>query len=395
MKPTYMGCLVILLLVLAACTPKAAGPEVETIGDLVFVHNPALPLQPDLSVDFEEELEFGGGETDAEAMLYQPSDILIDARGFFHVSDYRDAVIKVYDQDGRYVRTIGRKGEGPGEFQSLLDMKFLGDGRLLVLDLRARRSSLFSPTGQFLESHPWRNSHFQILFVDDAGYLCDENLYGGDSKVLVTKFDFKGNELENWGEFTPVGFQMKRIGDSMLSITTPQTPHSIFAGDPARRRLYHCLNDAYLIEVYAPPGKLVRKIDRPYQPVPFTQKDAEEYYADVDRRKNPQFSEMAREVELPKVKTVTENMLVDDRGNLWVATNELDERGEESRRAWDIFNSDGHYLTRLWLTINPGIFVEGKMYRLHSDEETGFRTVRRYRVTWSDEDDRMGADLEI
>lgn len=68
---------------------------------------------------------------------------------------------------------------------------------------------------------------------------------------------------------------------------------------------------------------------------------------------------------------------------------------EESRRAWDIFNSDGHYLTRLWLTINPGIFVEGKMYRLHSDEETGFRTVRRYRVTWSDEDDRMGADLEI
>jgi hypothetical protein len=377
------GCVAILLAMLLGCAPQAGGPEVETLGDLTFVHNPALPLQPDLKVVFTEDLVFGGGDVPEEAMLYQPSDILVDSQGDIYVSDYRDAVIKVFTGDGGYARTIGRKGEGPGEFQSLLDMKFLGDGRLLVLDLRARRSSLFSPAGQFLESHSWRNSHFQILFVDDAGYLCDENLYGADSKVLVTKFDFQGNELEKWGEFTPIGFQMKRIGDSMLSITTPQTPHSIFAGDPARRRLYHCLNDSYLIEVYEPPGKLVRKIDRPYQPVPFTKNDAEAYYADVDRRNNPQFSEMARELELPKVKTVTENMLVDDHGNLWVATQELSEVDGESRRAWDVFNPDGHYLTRLWLTMSPGLFVEGKMYRLHADEETGFRTVRRYRISWS------------
>ncbi len=384
MKHACMGFLVFLLLVSVSCTPKAAGPDVETIGDLVFVHNPALPLHPDRSVEFVEELGFGGDETDEEAMLYQPSEILVDAQDFIHVSDYRDAVIKVYDQDGEYVRTIGRKGEGPGEFQSLSDMKFLDDGRLLVLDYRARRSSLFDQAGQFIESHPWRNPHFQILFVDDAGYLCDENVYGEDPKVLVNKFDFKGNELENWGEFTPVGFQVKRIGDSMLSISTPHTPRSIFAGDPARKRLYHCLNDTYLIEVYEPPGKLVRKIDRPYQPVPFTQEDAEEYYAGIDRRENKQFSDLAREVELPKVKTVAESMLVDNRGNLWVATNELDESGEGPRRAWDIFNPDGHYTCRLWLAIRPGIFVHGKMYRLHTDEETGFVTVKRYRVTWSD-----------
>ncbi len=372
------------LLLLKGCAPKAAGPEVETVGDMVFVHNPALPLQPDLRVEFVEELVIGGEETAGDAMLYQPSDILVDGQGFIHVSDYRDAVIKVFDPEGRYVRTIGRKGEGPGEFQSLLDMTFLEDERLLVLDLRARRSSLFDRGGDFLQSHPWKNSHFQILFTDETGYLCDENLYGSDPKLLVNKLDFKGNELENWGEFTPVGFQTKRVGDSMLSITIPHTPHSIFAGDPARKRLYHCLNDTYLIEVYEPPGKLVRKIDRPYQKVPFTQKDTDEYYAGVDRRQNPQFSEMARDVELPKVKTISENMLVDDRGNLWVATHELDESGEESRRAWDIFNPDGHYLTRLWLTINPGGFRDGKMYRLHSDEATGFRTVRRYSVTWSD-----------
>jgi hypothetical protein len=384
MRHRYPGLLVVLLLVLISCSPKISGPMVETIGELVWVHNPAIPLHPDRTVTFEEELTFGGDESNEEAMLYQPSDLLVDESGNIYVSDYRDAVIKVYGPDGGYIRTIGHKGEGPGEFQSLMDMQFLNDGRMLVFDLRARRSSLFDKFGNFIASHPWRYSQYQILFVDDVGYLTEENVYGEENKLLVTKFDYEGNELETWGEFVPMGMQMKRVGDAMLSITTPQTPQSIFAGDSARRRLYHCFNDTYLIEVYEAPGKLVRKIDRPYTPVPFTKEDAEEYYASIDRRDNKQFSDIAREIDLPEVKTVTQGMLLDDLGNLWVATNEVDESGERSLRAWDIFTPEGHYTCRMWMDMSPGLFVRGKMYRLHSDEDTGFRTVKRYRVTWSE-----------
>jgi hypothetical protein len=363
------------------CAPSAPEPRVETIGDVTVVHNPAQPLDPDWAIAFEEELTLGGDQGPEEAILYRPRSILVDERGDMYVSDYQDAVIKVFDAEGRFVRTIGRKGEGPGEFQAMTDTAFLPDGRLLVLDIRSRRTSLFDRNGNFLRSHPWKNSCFDILLTDAEGYLTDENVYAGEErKVLVTKFDFEGNQLERWGEFTAFGIQMKRVGDTMLSITTPYTPRSIFAGDQARGRLYHCLNHTYLIEVYEAPGKLVRKIDRPYTPVPFTKEDAEEYYDGFDRRGNAAFSQMAREVDLPEVKTITDGMGVDDLGNLWVGTNEIDESGGAARRAFDIFDPDGRYRARIWLDFAPGLFVRGRMYRVAADEETGFMSVKRYRV---------------
>lgn len=172
-------------------------------------------------------------------------------------------------------------------------------------------------------------------------------------------------------------------GEMTISISTPYTPQSILAADPVRKRLYHLHNDAYSIEAYDGPGRLVRVISRPYDPVPFTHKDAEDYYAAFDRRNNKVISEIAREVALPKVKTVADEMFVDDRGNLWVATNELDASTEPPRRAYDIFSPEGFYTGRLWLATRPGIFVRGKMYRTHSDEETGAVSVKRYSVTWS------------
>ena len=181
-----------------------------------------------------------------------------------------------------------------------------------------------------------------------------------------------------------MGWKVQTRGEMTISITTPYTPQSIFAGDPVRKRLYHCHNDKYTIEAYDGPGRLIRKFSRPYEPVPFTQKDAEDYYAAFDRRDNKVISEMAREVELPQVKTVADDIFVDDRGNLWVATNELDAKTEPPRRAYDIYSPEGRYIGRLWLDFRPGVFVRGKMYRLHSDEDTGFVRAKRYSFAWSD-----------
>lgn len=383
MKLGLKGLLITAIFLVSACTKKAAGPEVEVIDGVEYMHNPSGPLQPDLTVNFREELSIGGEKEAQEAVLYRPSGILVDENDFIYISDYQDAMIKVFDPQGNFVRAIGRKGQGPGEFQALTAMNFLPDGCLLVFDVQSRRTSLIDRMGSLVHSHSWRNSHFAILLTDESGYLADENIYGEEPKLFIKKYDFVGNELETWGEFVPIRMMVQRRGEMMLAISTPYRPMSIFAGDPVRKRLYHCHNNTYAIELYEAPGKLVRKIDRPYQPVPFTQKDAQDYYADFDRRGNKEFSEMAREVELPKVKTITESMFVDDLGNLWVATNELDEKAERPRRAYDIFNPEGHYACRVWLGLRPRIFVRGKMFSFHSDEETGFTTVKRYGVTWT------------
>lgn len=367
-----------------ACGPKAVEPVEETVDGTVHVHNPADPIFPNRTVSFEEELTFGGDQGDDRLLLNVPSDIQVDDKDNLYISDSRDRDIKVFDPQGQYVHTIGKLGEGPGEFQSLMEMRFLPDGRLMVFDLRARRTSFFEPSGDFIKSHPWKNSRYDILGVHAAGYLADEILYGEEEKKIVSEYDFDGLLLTSWGDFKTMGFQVKRSGNTTISLSTPHTPRSILAGDPVHQWIYHCYNSAYEIEVYDMQGNLIRKIDRPYQPVPFTHEDAQEYYDDVDRRNNQAFSDMARDVDLPKVKTVTEGMGVDDLGNLWVQTHEKAEKDGATLVAYDIFNPQGHYICRTWLEFEPRLFVRGKMYRIHSDEDTGFRSIKRYRVAWSE-----------
>lgn len=384
MNKTILIFFISILLTLTGCSSKSGKADVEFIDGVEYVHNPAEPLHPEKSVTFEEELTIGEEGGPEEAILYSPRDVLVDKMDNIFISDYQDGSIKVFAPDGNFIRSIGTKGEGPGEFQALSAMGFLPDGNLLTLDIMARRTSLFDNNGEFVSSHAWRNSHLNLILTDQSGYVADEDTYGAERKLFVKKYDLNGNELESWGEFTPMEIKIQRSGEAMLSITVPYSPQSIFTGDPARMRLYHCLNNKYLIEVFDGTGKLFRKIDRPYNPVLFTQSDAEDYYAAFDRRGNKAFSDMAREVELPKVKTITGDMIVDSRGYLWVATNEIKEEEGRPHRAWDIFDLDGFFDCRVWLDSRPGSFVRDKMYRLHPDEETGFIVVKRYRVIWSE-----------
>jgi len=144
------------------------------------------------------------------------------------------------------------------------------------------------------------------------------------------------------------------------------------------------MNNNYLIEVFDRNGKLFRKFDRPYVLVPFTDKDAADYIAGFDRGREQDkvFVDMAKDVPFPKVKTVTERMLVDDNGNLWIQTNEEKEQDGKSYTAYDIFNKDGLYDARIWSDVTPGLFANGKMYRRHTDKETEVVSIKRYRIIW-------------
>jgi hypothetical protein len=168
----------------------------------------------------------------------------------------------------------------------------------------------------------------------------------------------------------------------MFSTSVPWSPQSIFAGDRKRQWLYHCLSDKYVIEVYDSQGKLFRKIDRPYALPPVTSEDIEEFEARFKDQPESPFAKMAKEMQLPKVKTVTDRMVVDGDGNLWVRTNEEKEEEGKTFTAVDIFDSDGFYTARVWLDIFPVLFAGGKMYRAFEDEETGLRQLKRYRVVW-------------
>lgn len=62
--------------------------------------------------------------------------------------------IRVFGADGRYRKTIGREGAGPGEFRSMWSMGIVGDS-LWLIDIDLRRLTFFTPDGALISTVPF------------------------------------------------------------------------------------------------------------------------------------------------------------------------------------------------------------------------------------------------
>ncbi len=81
---------------------------------------------------------------------------------------------------------------------------------------------------------------------------------------------------------------------------------------------------------------------------------------------------------------MTPYMIVDDSGRLWVKLHESEKDDERLLTAFDVFDDRGRYNCRVVSAFTPGLFRAGKMYRFETDDETGERYLKRYRVIWKD-----------
>jgi len=60
--------------------------------------------------------------------------------------------LKVFDREGRFVRTIGRRGSGPGEFRQLRDFCVLPGDTIVAVSLSERRIAAFDSAGRHLRT---------------------------------------------------------------------------------------------------------------------------------------------------------------------------------------------------------------------------------------------------
>ena len=87
-----------------------------------------------------------------EGELESPSGLAVDwARNLLYVADAKKHQVLCYSTvDGSAVRTIGRRGGGPGEFNFPTNLTVNRSGRLYVADTLNFRIQMFNPDGGFL-----------------------------------------------------------------------------------------------------------------------------------------------------------------------------------------------------------------------------------------------------
>ncbi|MEN8007582.1 MAG: 6-bladed beta-propeller [Candidatus Krumholzibacteriota bacterium] len=118
-------------LLTAAALPALGGEEVMKEG-VLHVVNGAEPSGGRQTMELEELWQIGG-EDDEETVFGIINKVLIDDDNNIYLLDAQLSEISVFSPEGELINTLGREGDGPGEFRGPTDMCFLPDGTIGVL----------------------------------------------------------------------------------------------------------------------------------------------------------------------------------------------------------------------------------------------------------------------
>ena len=148
-----------------------AGPRAgATKGNQVFKFSPDGKLLMTLGKP--------GGAAEPD-YFYQPNDVVVARNGDIFVSEGHGGAnnrILKFTKDGKFIKTWGKQGTGPGEFNQPHALAFDSKGRLFVGDRANNRIQVFDQDGKFL--FEWKQ------FGRPSGIFIDKKdiLYVSDSE---------------------------------------------------------------------------------------------------------------------------------------------------------------------------------------------------------------------
>ena len=363
------------ILISAACGDSGPGIERETIDGVEYIHNRAGAWGETHPVTLEYVQTIGELDSqDENYQLFQPVDAARDSEGNIYVLEMGNARIQKFSPDGEFIRTIGRKGGGPGEIQQAIVMEIDRKNNLYVYDLGNFRIQIFSPDGEDLGSHRIQKPGANFRLRSDSTYALPLFVPGqsdADPK-MVYLFDLDGNETASFGgEYVQDSDPMKQ-----------QMLNNIFLDIDAENNLYltYALRDR--IEKYGPDGTLLAVFDRPLN------------FGESSEPAMKQVAVMGMQMEIPVYNMCSSMIETDEKGRVWVLTPtksmvdavaDIDTLTQESMqglgKGWTVFHvfaNDGTFLGEVEIDDPSGtirIFGD-RLYVVDSGQEMNVREFR-------------------
>lgn len=114
--------------------PNAATTLVALVAGLASTLSPVGAQDRPLTADFPEVYRVGGLAAPDWAQFTERGDLGFDAAGNLYVLDAKAFRVVVIDPQGQLVRTVGQRGQGPGDFRDPTALVVWRDGRFAVAD---------------------------------------------------------------------------------------------------------------------------------------------------------------------------------------------------------------------------------------------------------------------
>ena len=247
--------------------------------------------------------------------------------------------VKIFDGSTfQFIRTIGREGQGPGEFQGFAYPQLL-PGSILVSS--TNKISYFSYSGELIKEkkHDVMASYvleikdkyvaFVIIRPEDrsADFQLAYNLY--DSNMRKTR------ELHR--------------GEWFIKKNRRRGFFEIFFYDTSQGKIVLAHRTGFVIEILDAEGNVLHTIEPEYQPIPFTNKDKEKvitYWREERGYNREQVESLEKRTDFPDYYPALLAGRVAN-GKIYAFTY----RQKEGRRECLVYDLDGRLIKRTWVPL--------------------------------------------
>jgi len=320
--------------------------------------------------------------------------IISDKEGSVYVCDYKANNIKKFDSSGNYVKTIGRMGQGPGEFNMPFEIT-VADNRLIVWDMGNTRLCILTTDGEFIKSvkvlrDEGRPLKMRALPNGDVIIELEKIYYGDGNKPQDCIIGLYSSDLEK--KKTLYAQQVlrnkyKRIESMFTNIPQPFSPLVCWDVSPDGKIVIGYPKE-YEIDFYDCTKGQLSSFSHKYNPIRVTENDKEAFFAGMTSSSGGVVKQGApdhiiKNTEFPRFKPAFREIIVDSDGNIlvWPYRNNV----KEESRFIDAFDPDGKFIGNIQITgeisfPRRAIIQEGTFWSVKTDEE-GLIKVIKYRIS--------------
>ncbi len=334
--------------------------QVEVVDGVTHVRNPATPSEGTVTLHLQEQWRVGDDPDDV--LLGIITDAGTDGEGNVYLLDRQLSHVEVFGPDGRHRRTLGREGDGPGEFRFPGDMVVLADGRVAVTRAMPGAVVLLEPDGTpagmvHLGGDDLGGGNFSFLDevhrADDglvvAGRSMRRTEEGFERTLFVGALDMNGHERYRLLERTAPDPIMTR---KFVERDEYYVARGGLAVDDEGRIYAASQRDRYAIEVYGPDGTLQRVIERDFKPRKRTQEEKDEVGQNLVAVVNGE--RIRFDIVAEDYPPCIQGMRAMPDGELWVVTDPTSlGQSEGVVRTYDVFDAAGRFVRQVVLA-GPG-----------------------------------------
>ncbi len=334
----FFGLIILCLDLYGIQKPEWKG-KIEYENGVEVIKNPNEPQYGEITLELVEDLLIE--DKDGEDYFFQwLCDIDVDSDGNIYVLDRQQHKAYIFDKLGNYIKAIGGKGQGPGEFNK--PKRIVVDDKDQIVVLEDRRLQLFDKKTNFIKSINFDSFVLSCSLKENGNILVHANEMG--PKGLAQRIYV----------LNPEGEKIKKIDEQIISMENMKNPSPTSGFGPMlhlssldKNNSVYGNSSEYRLYIIDSLGSKVRIIER-----------------DESQK---------RELYFARLFTNEDGFIFVNRWGI------VSEKGEPS--SLDIFNIKGHYIYKAYTNgTNTHTIRAGYLYTLESDSDTGAQFVKRYKI---------------